>query len=418
MALAAPDPIATALCRSLPDPLLALCAMLEAAGIATYLQGEGLLDAWLGSPPRDGAGSIPALVCLAPSAQVAALLPNAAVTASDGRRLSQASPIGPIDLLPAGDHPLERALAGFGLAPLAIALRPKSDCFADPFAQRARIEKRELAALGGDAQLFRSAPRRHFLAAGLIARYGFEPTRELVESAREGACDQPPADGAPMRRALERVLVSDAPERALAFLRETGVTERLLPELDPANEARLALLDRGSALRWAAYLQGPGAGRALARLRMPHALARRITRLLEFHPLDRTIEAGRDASIRRLLARLAPAELAGLIAWRRSELANAQPSAEATRSRERLDRIERAIERSRQQAESAESLRGLALSGADVMRILAAGPGPHVGRALAHLVHFVASDPARNDATELERELRGWRDAGGSGLVR
>lgn len=417
MALAAPDPIATALCRSLPDPLLALCATLETAGVATYLQGEGLLDAWLGSPAWDGTG-IPALLCLAPSARIAALLPNAVVTAADGRRLSQASPIGPIDLLPAGDSTVERALAGFGLAPLAIALRPQSSAFADPFAQRPRLEKRELAALGGDAQRFRSAPRRLFLAAGLIARYGFEPTRELVESAREAACDAPPADGAPMRRALERVLVADAPQRALAFLRETGVTERLLPELDPANETRLALLDRGSALRWAAYLQGPGAGRALARLRMPHALARRITRLLEFHPLDRTIEADRDASIRRLLARLSPAELAGLILWRRSELASARPSAETTRGRERLDRIERAIERSRQQAASAESLRGLALSGADVMRILGAGPGPHVGRALAHLVRFVASDPARNDAIALEGELRVWRETSGGGPVR
>jgi tRNA nucleotidyltransferase (CCA-adding enzyme) len=50
----------------------------------------------------------------------------------------------------------------------------------------------------------------------------------------------------------------------------------------------------------------------------------------------------------------------------------------------------------------------LALDGRAVMRILAAGPGPHVGEALRHLLDRVLEDPAVNSAEALERELRAW----------
>jgi tRNA nucleotidyltransferase (CCA-adding enzyme) len=50
----------------------------------------------------------------------------------------------------------------------------------------------------------------------------------------------------------------------------------------------------------------------------------------------------------------------------------------------------------------------LALDGRAVMAILGAGPGPHVGEALRHLLDRVLEDPSRNTAAALEAELKAW----------
>jgi hypothetical protein len=42
------------------------------------------------------------------------------------------------------------------------------------------------------------------------------------------------------------------------------------------------------------------------------------------------------------------------------------------------------------------------------MTALGAGPGPHVGRALAHLANFVEAQPDANERKALERELSDW----------
>lgn len=405
-----PAPIPRALAR----PVVALCERLEDAGIPAYLQGEGLLDAWLGTTrPRPPSHAI---VCLAPSASLLAVVPTAVVTAEHASRLTQASEAGPVDLIPAPSAAIGPALEAFGLAPLAVAIRPTESTWADPGAVRDRLAKHELPLLPGRPNPFEAAPRRFWIAALLIAEYGLEPTRELVDAARAalpGVAGRLP-EGAPARRLLERILACPAPARALAFLRESGASPALLPGLDPAMESRIERLAPLPALRWAAYLRGTSTARALARLRMPQGLARRIGRLQESHPLDRTIEGARDPLVRRAMTRLSAEELDGLIAWRRSELASERSGegpSEGDLARARLAKIEAAIARIREQAATAGSLRALEIGGAEVMRILGQGPGPHVGRALAHLARVIAADPARNTPAELEAELRAWQSA-------
>lgn len=398
-----PAPIPRALAR----PVVALCERLEDAGIAAYLQGEGLLDAWLGATrPRSPSHVI---VCLAPPARLLAVLPNAVVTAEHASRLTQASEAGPVDLIPTSAAAIEPALEAFGLAPLAVAVRPTEGAWADPGAVREDLDRRTLPLLPGRPNPFEAAPRRFWIAALLIAEYDLAPTDALVEAARAAlptvAARLP--EGAPARRILERILACPAPARALAFLRECGASPALLPGLDPTMESRIERLAVLPPLRWAAYLRGTSTARALARLRMPQGLARRIGRMQESHPLDRTIEGARDPLIRRAMTRLSAEELDGLIAWRRSELASEDGPA-----RERLAKIETAIGRIREQATTADTLRALAIGGAEVMQILGQGPGPHVGRALAHLARVIAEDPARNTPSELEAELRAWPGAG------
>ncbi|MBY0399038.1 hypothetical protein K2X89_02000 [Myxococcota bacterium] len=419
MANPAPEIPSPPLPHDLARPVTRLCERLEEAGIAAYLQGEGLLDPWLGTtrarPPAL------AIVCAAEPAALLAVLPAAVVTGEHATRLTQASEAGPVDLIAVGERALESALEAFGLAPLAIAVRPTRGTWADPGAVHTRLTKRELPLLPGCPNPFERAPRRFWIAALLIAEYALEPTRELVEAARSAlpsVADRLPS-GAPARRILERILACPAPARALGFLRECGASPLILPGLDAAMEVRLEQLSTLPALRWAAYLRGTATARALARLRMPQGLARRIGRMQESHPLDRTIEGARDAQIRRAMARLSAEELDGLIAWRRSELAAERSPAvreggvggahSNALARDRLAKIESAIGRIREQAATAGTLRALAIGGSEVMAILGRGPGPHVGRALAHLARFIAEDPGRNTAAALEAELQAWQ---------
>jgi len=395
-----------------PKPVVELCARLEDVGIAAYLQGEALLDAWLGNtgmraPTR-------AVVCVADGAHLLAALPHAVITAEGGQRLTQASPVGPIDLIPVGAHGIDAALAAFGLTPLAVGFRPSDASWHAPAGVVEALARRELGLIPDRPNPFREAPRRYWLAAQLIAEYDLEPTHELVEAGREALPDVVTRlpEGAPARRVLERILACRRPSRALAFLRETGASIAVLPGLEPGAETRIDSLAEIASLRWAAFLRGSSTARALARLRMPIELARRISRVQESHPLDRTIEGARDPQIRRTMGRLTPEELDGLIVWRRLELAGERGPRDGDAHGDRLTKIEAGVTRLRSQVSTIESVRALALGGAEVMRILASGPGPHVGRALAHLARFIAEAPDRNEPSILADELVAWKAAG------
>lgn len=419
MAVPAPDNLSDpALRGALPRPVLELCARLEDAGIAAYLQGEALLDAWLGSsgmraPTR-------AVVCVADAARILPALPHAVVTGESGQRLTQATPAGPVDLIPVGDRGIDAALAAFGLMPLAVGFRPRDASWHAPVGVLEALARRELGLVPDRPNPFLEAPRRFWLAAQLIAEYDLEPTRALVAAGREALPEvvlRLP-EGAPARRVLERILACPRPSRALAFLRETGASIAVLPGLEPGAEARIDALAEIASLRWAAFLRGSSTARALARLRMPIELARRISRVQESHPLDRTIEGARDPQIRRAMSRLTPEELDGLIVWRRLELAGERAEREDKAQGDRLTKIEASLARLRRQVSTVESVRALALGGAEVMQILASGPGPHVGRALAHLARFIAEAPDRNEPAVLAEELVAWKAAGGASAAR
>ena len=401
----------TAALGAWPKPVLELCARLEGVGIAAYLQGEVLLDAWLGNP----SGRVPtrAVVCVADAGQLLRALPFAVVTAESGRRLTQATLSGPVDLIPVGEHGIDAAFGAFGLAPFAVGFRPSDASWHAPGPVLEAISRRELGLLPERANPFRDAPRRYWLAAQLIAEYDLEPTRELVEAGREVFPDVMTRlpEGAPARRVLDRILACPRPSRALSFLRETGASKAVFPGLEAGVETRVDTLAKVASLRWAAFLRGTSTARALARLRMPADLARRISRVQEAHPLDRTVEAARDPQIRRAMARLTPEELDGLIVWRRLELAGERGGRDGDLLLERLAKIEAALARLRSQVATVQSVRALALGGGEVMRILGAGPGPHVGRALGHLARVIAEAPERNEPSALTAELLAWQAA-------
>jgi tRNA nucleotidyltransferase (CCA-adding enzyme) len=338
------------------------------------------------------------------------VLPRAVVTASDARRLTLATEAGPVDLLPVGRGALERVLLAFGLSPFAFAYRPTEEHWCDPADARATFDAGVLDLSVATPNPFDLAPRRYWIAARLLSERALEPSPDLLEAARAalpGVIDRLP-QAAPARREVSRILASSAPERGLAFLRKSGVSPALFPGMDPAGEASIAQLAPLPALRWAAWLQGSAIQSALVRLRVPPPLARRIERIHRTHPIDRRVESLREVGVRKILGRLGQDEIDGLFVWRRLEIA-AAPASEETRIRStQLDELEARFEEVRSHQERSGHIRALALDGKTVMTALGAGPGPHVGRALAHLANFVEAQPDANERKALERELSDW----------
>jgi tRNA nucleotidyltransferase (CCA-adding enzyme) len=397
--------------------LLELCLQLEERGIPTWSQGEGLLDelrplesADLEANQTCEARSARCLLCQADPSALLDALPRAVVTAHDARRLTLATRAGPIDLLPVGRGDLEQVLLDFGLSPFAFAFRPAEERWCDPVGARATFDQGLLDITLATPNPFDIAPRRYWIAARLLSERRLEPSPGLLEAARAalpGALDRLP-QGAPARREVSRILASPTPEPGLAFLRESGLSPALFPGMDPAGESHIAKLGPLPALRWAAWLHGCAIQRALVRFRVPPPLARRIERLRGSHPIDRRVESLREVGVRKILGRLRDEEIKELFAWRRLELA-AAPQTEETRSRSmRLDELEERFESVRSHRERSGQLRSLALDGKAVMTALGSGPGPHVGRALAHLAHFVETHPDSSDRGALERELSDW----------
>ena len=403
---------------------LELCQTLESRGIATWQHGESLLNELRAGvhpapPPAlatpDAAGRAPtqSLLCEADVKELLSVLPHAVVTASGERRITVATSQGPIDLFPIRTEKLEAMLLDFGLSPLAFAYRPTEATWCDPSGARSQFERGLLDATRRDPNVFVIAPRRFWIAARLLSQYALAPSAELVDAARSALAetlDRLP-QAAPARREISRILSSEDPARGLEFLRKSGVSHALFPGVKSASESIIARLALRPALRWAAWLEGSATQRALVRLRMPHDIARNIERLQRAHPIDLKIKTLREAGLRKILQRLSPQEIDELIHWRRLELAEADQTEETRLCNKSLDEVEVRFAELRHHREQSGRVQALVLDGKTIMETLGAGPGPQVGRALAHLAQFVEKSPDSNQVDVLQAELARWATA-------
>lgn len=391
-----------------------LCERLEARGIETWSQGEGVLNDLQQQSDADPALGTTAstLLCGADAKGLLSVLPRAVVTASHERRLTLATTSGPIDIFPIGDHRLEDILIGFGLGPLAFAYRRVTEEWSDPSDARAKFEDGLLDLASGDPNPFTVAPRRYWIAARLAAQFQLTPSANLLAAARDGLTEalKRLPEAAPARREIHRILFSPDPSLGLGFLHDSGVSPALYPGLKRTGERRVSQLGESPAFRWAAWLEGTATQRAIVRLRMPHALARRIEKILRAHPIDRTIESLRDGATRKILQRLDHEDVERLVLWRRLDLEDAVQNEETKLRLKRLNEVEAQFEKLRRNRERSDQVRSLALGGQAVMEALDAGPGAHVGRALAHLARFVAENPEANEPEALAAELRDWAE--------
>ena len=433
--------------KAVPADVMALLRALRGAGKQAWLAGGAVRDLLLGKSAQDFDVATDAL-----PEEVVKLFPrviptgmqhgtvtvltgqhNVEVTTFrgegpylDGRRPSAVTFLGDVD----GD------LARRDFTVNAMAWDPVDGALRDPFSGADDLRHCRLRAVGDPLARFREDGLRPLRAVRFACtlRLALDPaTRRAIPATLEifskVAMER-------VREELIKLLLRGAPaSRGLRLLLRTGLLARIIPELldsvgfaqnryhcwdvwrhtlrcvdfAPADlVVRLAaLLHDVAKPRCAAPKEGaPGehtfydhekvgalltAG-ILQRLKFPRRETERVALLVAEHNWHYRPEWN-DGTVRRVLARIGPAEIPALWALRRADLrargrlveeglAN-QAEAEARFQRE----IDRAV---------ALKVTDLAIRGEDVMRELKIGPGREVGEVLARLLERVIDDPDLN----------------------
>ena len=298
----------------------------------------------------------------------------------------------------------------------ALAWDPIAPEFRDPFGGRADMARKLVRAVGDPAARFGEDGLRAMRAVRFAAQlgYGLHPgTRAAIPDAldvvRKVSVER-------VSDELGRLVVAPHAPRALGLMRKTGLLDVVLPALAAAAPAALdhavAVLRRvpgEPALRFAALLHGLGAAEAeriLIALRQPRRVSDEVAALVRGHACLAAAPEPLPASpveVRRWLSRVGVARSDAHLA-----LAAAEAAAGPDRgARAEVKRLAAAVAAAKA-ASPALSAQELALDGRAVMAILGAGPGPHVGEALRHLLDRVLEDPALNAPAALEAELRAW----------
>ncbi|MCA1827258.1 MAG: HD domain-containing protein [Myxococcales bacterium] len=446
-----------------PEDVIAVLRGLRAAGKQAWLAGGAVRDLvrraaglYVGDPPQDfdvATDALPEQVVKAFPKVVPTGIQHGTVTVLsgshkvevttfrgegpylDGRRPSSVTFLGEID----GD------LARRDFTVNAMAWDPIDRVLRDPFHGVGDLRRHLLRAVGDPLARFREDGLRPLRAVRFACTLRLAvdlPTRRAIPQAidvfRKVALER-------VRDELVKLLVrGDPASRGLRLLLRTGLLAEVIPELlesvhfvqnryhawdvwrhtlrcvDFAPRelvVRLgALLHDVAKPRCAAAKEGgPGehtfydhekvgavlTAEILTRLRFPRREVERVSLLVREHNWHYQPEWN-DATVRRTLARIGPAELPALWALRRADL-----QARGRLVRESLgnqaaaeERFERELDRP-----SALKISDLAIGGEDVMRELGLRPGPRVGEILTRLLERVMDDPDLNSRNTLIRLL-------------
>ena len=347
----------------------------------------------------------------------------------------------------------------------AMARRLSDGTLVDPYGGRDDLERRILRTVSANS--FAEDPLRLVRGLRFIAQLGLEPDERTLAQMRDEAESVRLVSGervggglaADGMGELSKLLLGAQPAKALRIARDTGVLVALLPEFEGSigfdQESRYhdltvdehtfevvqAAADAGAPLRvrlaalfhdlgkpsvaWRGsderlhYYAKPGhssrsheqvsaelAATALARLRYPTELRKRVARIVRAHMVD----PGRADPLRarRLLARHGAGITFDLLDHKEADLRGKRRPGEPGPEKD-LDRLARFRIVVAQEQSSPHRLRDLAIGGDD---LLAAGypPGPSIGSTLRALLDEVVKDPslnARDTLLERARTLLG-----------
>lgn len=314
----------------------------------------------------------------------------------------------------------------------------------DPFGGLSDLASSTLRTPREASKSFDEDPLRMLRAARFIAGYHLQPVGELTAAVSEMAARIEVVSPERIRDELDKLLVVRKPSPGLAFLVDTGLAERFMPELpalaleqDPIHHHKdvlahtLAVVDRTSSerlLRLAALFHDIGkpktrtytsqgvsfhhhdvVGARMARERMRKLRYSTedvsvVSKLVGLHLRFHTYRFGwTDSALRRYVRDAGP-----LLQWlnelTRCDCTTRNP-VKARELNERMDELESRIAELRQR-EEIESIRP-DLDGVQVMERLGIAPGREVGEALAFLLELrMDQGPLPED--EAYRKLDEW----------
>lgn len=392
----------------IPAGVRALLERLQSSGHEAWLVGGCVRDLLRGCTPKDwdvATQALPEQVTklfkrVVPTGiahgTVTVLIPEGSVEVTtyrveraylDGRRPSEVE----------FRRNLEEDLARRDFTINAIAFDPIGGRLKDPFGGQEDLARGRVRCVGVPAERFGEDGLRPLRAVRFATVLEFEldpPTAQAIPGAlpvfRKVAQER-------VREEFLKLLLAPGAARGLLLLRQTGLLEGMLPELDPSDDGprneRITRAEPSLDVRLAALLTGNDQAKsALERLRLPGRVVETVQQLLAVR-LGPEAERWTDADVRRWLVRLGP---------ERADLALALARARGIDDRREITTH---VQRVRA-AHPPLSARELALDGSALMRLLGVGPSPVVGEATRFLLETVLDDPSRNTPETLERLLR------------
>lgn len=319
----------------------------------------------------------------------------------------------------------------FTVNAMAVALPDKT--FVDPYGGLEDLAARRLRTPGTPQDSFSDDPLRMMRAARFAAQLDFEVAPEVVAAMKEMADRISIVSAERVRDELNKLVVSPHPRKGLRLLVDTGLAERVLPELPALRlesdehhrhkdvyEHSLTVLEQAIdleedgpdlTLRLAALLHDIGkpktrrfekdgrvsfhhhevVGAKLTKKRMtalkyPSDMVKDVSRLVELHLRFHGYGTGgwTDSAVRRYVRDAGPL-LSRLHKLTRSDCTTRNKRKANALSRA-YDGLEERIARLQEQ-EELDAIRP-DLDGNEIMRVLDIGPGPVIGEAYKHLLEL------------------------------
>ncbi|MDJ1131665.1 CCA tRNA nucleotidyltransferase [Streptomyces iconiensis] len=319
----------------------------------------------------------------------------------------------------------------FTVNAMAVALPDKT--FVDPYGGLEDLAARRLRTPGTPQDSFSDDPLRMMRAARFAAQLDFEVAPEVISAMKEMADRIEIVSAERVRDELNKLLLSARPRKGLQLLVDTGLADRVLPELPALRlerdehhrhkdvyEHSLTVLDQAIdleedgpdlSLRLAALLHDIGkpktrrfekdgrvsfhhhevVGAKLTKKRMtalkyPSDMIKDVSRLVELHLRFHGYGTGEwtDSAVRRYVRDAGPL-LDRLHKLTRSDCTTRNKRKANALSRA-YDGLEERIARLQEQ-EELESIRP-DLDGNEIMRVLDVRPGPVVGQAYKYLLEL------------------------------
>ena len=323
----------------------------------------------------------------------------------------------------------------------AIAFDPRARTIIDLHQGQQDIARRLVRTVGDPIQRFSEDGLRPMRALRQATQLGFDVDAPTLAAIPTTLNVFRKVSGERVRDELLKLLLATRPSRGIELMRQTGLLAEVLPEVlatfgcqqnrfhkHDVYQHSLATLDAVPAepiLRLAALLHDVGKPRTqtaqpsapgefgffkheavgadltktiAGRLRLSRAETDLLVALVANHMFFYTPD-WTDGTVRRFVNRVQADRIPLLFKLREADIVSRgrgeDPECETRALRAHIARVaaEDAVLR----------VKDLAVSGADVMRVLGVGPGPVVGHVLTRLLERVLDDPSLNEKETLER---------------
>ena len=417
-----------------PGDVAAVMGKIHKAGFDVWVVGGALRDLILGIEPKDWD-----LATSADTREIISIFPRVipvGIRHGTVQVHTRTRDIEVTSFEPAGETGILKDLGRRDFTINSLALSYPEGVLIDPNKGREDLTEGLVRAVGNPGARFSEDPLRIVRAARICGIYGFKIDAATFSAMRQRAGELGNVSGERIRDEILKILLSGDPAGAFDLLKNCGALDKLLPRFAAGAcrgvsiyehtiscivncqkriRPRLAALFHETGAQSAQSGAGPhemdvrreSACIAIEKMKTWNMSSKCIDEVstLVRHQLSPEALSWSDAGIRKFITVVHPELIEDFIALAEAEALSAGSPETPGKIQGGIEGIRLLRDRFRVQLErvSAFSVRELALSGADIMKILDLAPGPQIGKVLNRLFEMVLEDPELNTREHLTR---------------